>query len=92
VELGTIRCPNPSLKCTARHSLLREFNLTTISVYAKKKLHYDKVWKKGSALYKLRRRCRQNLKFVSDVEANTLVEDISTSLECRGYQVFERYF
>jgi hypothetical protein len=29
---------------------------------------------------KIRRKCRQNLKFVSDVEGNTLMEDISTSL------------
>jgi hypothetical protein len=92
-EFRCISCPNPFLKCRARHSLLRELNLATVSKFTpRKKLHCDKIWKKGSELYKLRRKCRQTLKFVSDVGANTLVEDISTSFECRGYQVIERYF
>jgi hypothetical protein len=91
-EFRCISCPNPYSKCRARHSLLRELNLATVSQFTpRKKLHYDKIWKKGSELYKLRKKCRQNLIFFY-VEANTLVEDISTSVECRGYQVIERYF
>ena len=58
----------------------------SISVYAEEKLFYDKILKMERALCKLRKKCRQNLKFVSDVEVDTLTEDISTSL-CRRYQI-----
>jgi hypothetical protein len=36
-------------------------------------------------LFKLRKKCRQNSKSVSDVEGYTLMEDISTSLNAEGY-------
>jgi hypothetical protein len=42
-------------------------------------LPYD-ICKKESVSCKLRKKCRQNLKFVSDVEVNTLMDDISASL------------
>jgi hypothetical protein len=40
----------------------------------------------------LRRKCRQNLKFFSDVEVNTLTEDISTSLNAEGIQLLKGIF
>jgi hypothetical protein len=52
----------------------------------KEKLLYFKIWEKESVLCKLRRKCRQNLKFDSDVEVNTLMEDISTSLNAEGIE------
>ena len=57
----------------------------------REKFHYDKIWKKEVVLCNLRKNCQQNLKFVSDVEGNALLEDTSIS-ECGGYQVSERYF
>ena len=34
---------------------------------------YDKICKKESALCKLRKKCRQNMKFVSDVEVDIIL-------------------
>ena len=76
-EFRCINCPNPSSKPRARNSLLRELNLATVSQFTpREKLLYDRIRKKESALCKLRRKCRRNLKFVSDMEANTVMEDI----------------
>lgn len=53
---------------------------------------YDKIRKKESALCKLRRKCRQNLKFVSDVGINTFMEDISTSMKAEGIRLLKGIF
>jgi hypothetical protein len=58
---------------------------TVFQFTRREKLLYDKVWKKEIVLCKLRKKCRENSKFVSDVEGNTLMEDISTSLNAEGY-------
>jgi hypothetical protein len=64
-----------SLTCYSLSSLLKEFNLATVSEFIpREKLLLDRLWKKESALSILRKKCRQNLKFVSDVEGNTLME------------------
>ena len=86
-EFRHINRPNPSSKPRARHTLLRELNFTTISQFMpREKLLYDKICKE-SALCKLRRKCWQNLKFVSDVEVDALTEDISTSLNAEGIRL-----
>jgi len=54
-------------------------------------LFYDKIRKKESALCKLGRKCRKNLKFVSD-EVNTLTEDILTSLNAEGMRLLKGIF
>ena len=41
---------------------------------------------------KLRKKCMQNLKFVSDVEVDTLTEDISTSLNAEGIRLLKGIF
>jgi hypothetical protein len=67
-----------------------DLNLATVSQFTpREKLLYDKI-RKESALCKLGRKCRKNLKFVSD-EVNTLTEDILTSLNAEG-MVIEGYF
>jgi len=87
-EFRHITHPNPSLKPRARHSLLRELNLAMVSEFTpREKLLYDRIRKEG-ALCKFRKKCRQNLEFVSDVEVNTVMEDISTSLNAEGIRVF----
>jgi hypothetical protein len=92
-EFRRINRPNPSSKPRARHSLLRELNLSTVSGFTPRgKLLYDKIRKKKSALCKLRRKCRQNLKFVSDGEVNTLTEDISTSLNASVIRLLKGIF
>ena len=64
---------NPSSKPIARHSLLRELNLATVSEFMpREKLLYDRIRKTESVLCKLRRKCRRNFKFVSDDEVDTL--------------------
>ena len=52
----------------------------------------DKIRKKESALCKLRKKCWQNLKFVSDVKVDTLTEDISTSLNAEGIRLLKGIF
>jgi len=93
---GEFRCinrPNPSSKPKARHSLLRELNLATVSQFTpREKLLYDRIRKKESTLCKLRRKCRQNFKFVSDVEVNAVTEDISTSLNAEGIRLLRGIF
>jgi len=89
-EFRRINRPNPSLKPRARHSLLRELNLATVTQFTpREKLLYDRICKKESVLCKLRKRCRQNLEFVSDVEVNTVMEDISTSLNAEGLRLLK---
>ena len=91
-EFRRINRPNPSSKPRARHSLLRELNLATVSQFTpREKLLYDRI-RKESALCKLRTKCRQNMKFVSDVEVNTLTEDISTSLNAEGIRLLKGIF
>jgi len=58
----------------------------------REKLLYDRIRKKESALCKLRRKCRQNLEFVSDVQVNTVMEDISTSLNAEGIRLLKGIF
>jgi len=95
-SLGEFRCinrPNPSSKPRARHSLLRELNLATGSQFTQReKLLYDRIRKKESALCKLRRKCRQSLEFVSDVEVNIVMENISTSLNAEGIRLLKGIF
>jgi hypothetical protein len=92
-EFRRMNHPNPSLKPRARHSLLRELDLATVSEFTpREKLLYDKIRKKESALCKLRRKCRKNLKFISDVEVNALTEDISTSLNAKEIRLLKGIF
>jgi hypothetical protein len=92
-ELRRIIRPNPSSKPRARHSLLRELNLATVSQFTpREKLLYDTIRKKEGALGRLRSKCRQNLKCVSDVEVKTLTEDISTSLTAEGIRLLKGIF
>ena len=92
-EFRRINHPNPFSKPRPRHSLLRELNLATVSQFTpREKLLYDRIRKKQSALCKLRRKCRQNLKFVSDVEVNIVTEDISTSLNAEGIRLLKGIF
>ena len=77
----------------ARHSLLRELNLATVSEFTpREKLLYDRIRKKESALCKLRRKCRRNIKLVSDDEVNTLTGDISTYLNAAGIRLLKGIF
>ena len=92
-EFRRVNRPNHSSKPRARHSLLRELNLATVSQFTmREKLLYDKIRKKETALCKLRKKCRQNLKFVSDVKVDTLTEDISTSLNAEGIRLLKGIF
>jgi len=80
-----------SWKPGARHSLFKDFNLATVSEFtSREKPLYYRIQNKEGELCKLRKKCGQNLKFVSDVEG--LMEDIFSVSECRGYQVIEGYF
>jgi hypothetical protein len=92
---GEFRCinhPNPTLKPRDRHSFLRELNLATLSeLIPRKKLPYC-IRKKESVSCKLRKKCQQNLKFVSDVEVNTLMDDISASLNAQSKQLLKGIF
>jgi hypothetical protein len=54
-------------------------------------LPYD-ILKKDSVSCKLRKKCRQNLKFVSDVEVNTLIDDISASLNAESIWLLKGIF
>jgi len=92
-EFRRINRPNPSSKPRARHSLLRELDLATVSEFTpREKLLYDRIRKKESALCKLRRKCRRNIKLVSDDEVNTLTGDISTSLNAAGIRLLKGIF
>ena len=50
------------------------------------------IRKKESVSCKLRKKCQQNLKFFSDVEVNTLMDDISASLNAESMQLFKGIF
>jgi hypothetical protein len=65
--------PNPSSKPTARHSLLIELDLASVSQFTPRgKMLYDRIWNKESALCNLlKKKHRQILKLVSYVEGNT---------------------
>jgi len=92
-EFRRVNCPNPSSKPRERHSFLRELNLATVSQFTpREKLLYNGIRGKESALYKLRRKCRQNLKFVSDVELSAVTKDISTSLNAEGIRLLKGIF
>ena len=92
-EFRYINRPDLSSKPRARHSLLMELNLPTVSQFTpREKLLYDKICKKESGLCTLRRNGRRNLKFVSDVEVNTLTEDISASLNAEGIRLLKGIF
>jgi len=92
-ELRRFISPNPSSKPRARHSLLRELNLATVSHFTPREiLLYVRIRKKERALCKLRRTCRKILKFTSDVEVNTVTEDIPTSLNAEGIRLLKGIF
>jgi len=58
----------------------------------REKLPYDMIHKKESVSCKLRKKCRQNLKFVSDVEVNTLMDNISASLNVESILLLQGIF
>ena len=61
--------------------------MATVSQFTPREiLLYDRI-RKESSLCKLRRKCRQNLKFVSDVEVNTVTEGISTSFNVENIRL-----
>ena len=92
-ELRRFISPNPSSKPRARHSLLRELNLATVSHFTPREiLLYVRIRKKERALCKLRRTCRKILKFTSDVEVNTVTEDIPTFLNAEGIRLLKGIF
>jgi len=67
--------------------------LATVSQFTpREKLLYDRIHKKETVLCKLRRKYRQNVKFVSDVEVNAVTEDISTSLNSEGIRLLKGIF
>ena len=91
-EFRHINCPDLSSKRRARHSLLMELNLATVSQFTPREKLLYKICKKDSGLCTLRRNSRRNLKFVSDVEVNTLTEDISASLNAEGIRLLKGIF
>jgi len=50
------------------------------------------IRKKESVNCKLRKKCQQNLKFFSDVEVYTLMDDISASLNAESIQLLKDIF
>jgi hypothetical protein len=85
--------PNPFSKPRDRHCFLWELNLATVSeLTPREKLPYDMIHKKESVSCKLRKKYRQNLKFVSVVEVNTLMDDISTSLNAESIRLLKSIF
>jgi hypothetical protein len=67
--------------------------LATVSQFtSREKLLYDSIQNKEGELCKLRKKCWHNLKFVTDVEGNTLIEDISTSLNAEGIRLLKGIF
>ena len=58
----------------------------------REKFPYDMIRKKESVSCKLRKTCRQNLKFVSDVEVNTLMDDISACLNAESLWLLKGIF
>jgi hypothetical protein len=92
-KFSRINRRNSPSKPRARHSLLRELNSSTVSQFTpREKFLYDKIRNKESALCKLRRKCKENLNFGSDVEVNSLTEDISTSLNAGGNRLLKGIF
>jgi hypothetical protein len=89
-EFRHINSQNFSSKPRALDSLLKELNLATVSQFTpREKLLYDRIRNKESALCKLRKKCRQNLEFVSDVEGDSLMENISTSLNAEAIRLLK---
>jgi hypothetical protein len=89
-EFRRINHQNSSSKTRARHSLLRELDLSTVAQFTpREKLLYDKIRDKESALCKLRKKYRQNLNFVSAAEKNILTKDVSTYLNAGGIQLLK---
>jgi hypothetical protein len=92
-EFRRINHPDPSSKPRYRHPVLWELNLTTVcELTPRKKLPYDMVCKKESVSCKLRKKCWQNLKLVSHVEVNTLMDDISASLNAEIVRLLKDIF
>jgi hypothetical protein len=68
-------------------------DLATVSkLTPREKLPYDMICKKESVSCKLRKKCRQNLKFVSDVDVNTLMDDISACLNAESIRLLKGIF
>jgi hypothetical protein len=92
-KFRNINHPNPSSKPRDRHSFLWELNLAMVSeLTPKEKLPYYLIPKKESLSCKLRKKCWQNLKFVFDVEVNTLMNDISASLNTESIRLLKGIF
>jgi hypothetical protein len=67
--------------------------LATVSeLTPREKLPNGMIRKKESVRCKLRKKCQQNLKLVSDVEVNTLMNDISASLNAENVRLLQDIF
>jgi hypothetical protein len=88
---GEFRCfsdQNSSSKPTARRSLLRELNLALSDLTSRKRKLYQRIWRKESALCKLRRKYRsKKLKDLCDVDSDPLMQEISNSLNAEAVRV-----
>jgi hypothetical protein len=78
-ELGHVNCQSSSSKPTARHFLLKEPTLASLSeLTLRKRKLYEHIRNKESALCKLKKKYkRKNLKKLCDVDSDPLMENLS---------------
>jgi hypothetical protein len=80
-ELGHINCQSSSSKPRARHSLLKEPNLSSLSeLTLRKRKLYGHIWNKESAHCKLKKKYKgKKLEKLYDEDSDPLVEDLSSA-------------
>jgi hypothetical protein len=81
-KLRHINCQISSLKPGARHSLLKELNLASISeLTLRKRKLYERIWNKESVLCKLKKKYKaKKLEKLCFVESDPLMENLLSSL------------
>jgi hypothetical protein len=81
-EIRHIKCRSSSSKPQARHSLLKELNLASLSeLTPRKRKVYECIWKMQSALCNLRYKYKaKELKMLYCVDSDKLMENLSSSL------------
>jgi hypothetical protein len=85
-ELGHISRQSSSSKSRARHSLLKELNLASLSkLTPRKRKLYEHIRNKESALCKLRKkRKREKMKKLCDVDSDPLKQSLSSSFSLQA--------
>jgi hypothetical protein len=87
-EFGCVSDQNSSFETYSKAFSVKEINLAMSGLTARKQKLFQRIWRKESALCKLRKKYRsRKLKDLRDVDSDPLIQEISNSLNAEAVRL-----